>query len=158
MCDSNFREALAHAAAYCSRAERCKSDVLSAIAKYVLSQEDRTALLSRLEEEGYIDEGRFARAFASDQFRFQHWGRVKIRYALSEKRITDSLIRDALEVIHEEDYEETLRKLLADKLKSTHEADGYKLAAKLMRYACGKGYEPEFVRQCLSTLSDSSLI
>ncbi len=156
MCEKNYSEALAHAAAYCSKSERCKADVLSAVVRYELSQEQQSTLLNYLEKEGYLDEARFARAYASDQFRFLHWGRVKIRYALSEKHIADSLIREALTVIPEEEYSETLRKLLMDKLNHTQAADGYALAAKLMRFACSKGYEPECIRQCLSALSDDS--
>ena len=68
-------------------------------------------LLSQMIEENYLNEERFAIAFVGGRFRIKKWGRVKIRYELKQKRISDYCIKIGLASIAEEDYIKTLQKL-----------------------------------------------
>lgn len=144
-----YKEALSWAAAYCSRSEHCRSEVIEHLERYELSAEEQSRLLKRLEEEGYLDELRYARAFVSDQFRFHQWGRLKIRQGLQLRKISDAVIGEAMTVISESDYVETLTRLLQAKMKHISAGNTYEMAAKLMRFAYGKGYEIETVRKCI---------
>ncbi len=144
-----YKEALSWAAAYCSRSEHCRSEVLKHLERYELSAEEQSRLVERLEEEGYLDELRYARAFVSDQFRFHQWGRLKIRQGLQIKKISDAVIEEAMAVISEPDYVETLSKLLHTKIKHISAENTYEMSAKLMRFAYGKGYEIDTVRKCI---------
>ena len=60
-------------AAYCSSAERCEQDVRQKLVKAELEPEAVSRIINRLRQEKFIDEARFARAFVSDKFRFNHW-------------------------------------------------------------------------------------
>ena len=73
-------EMLHRAAAYCSASERCIQDVEKKIKAAGLAGEESDRIVSRLLQERFIDESRFARYFVNDKLRFNKWGRVKINY------------------------------------------------------------------------------
>ena len=63
------------AAAYCSVAERCKQDVTEKLAAWDPENTDGIGeIVQKLEKEGFLNEERYARAFAGDKLRFQGWG------------------------------------------------------------------------------------
>ena len=151
---STYSEALASAAAYCSKGEKCRSEVCAHLKRFELSADEMQRLLGDLEKEGYLDERRYARAFASDRFRFQHWGRLKIRHALCLKSVPSAVAEAALEVISEEDYMAELRRTLMEKIKTTKKGlDGAQWAAKIIRHALSRGFEAEAVRRCLAEIA-----
>lgn len=151
---SNYTEALSWAAGYCSKSEHCKADVLPKLEKYELSNDDIQKLLAYLQKEGYLNEHRYAKAYALDQFRFHRWGRIKIRYALQQKNLPSEAIAEALSAISESDYKRVLSDLLKEKYQKTQAQNDYELAAKMLRFAYSKGFEPEYVKQCMDISDD----
>ena len=108
-------KAYAQAAARCAGREYCRADWQQKWMRAGLSPEAVETLLRQLEREGYIDENRYARAFAHDKCLYDRWGRIKIRAALQQKGISATDIAEALERVDEVAYEEGLRALLAAK-------------------------------------------
>jgi regulatory protein len=149
---SNYTEALSTAASYCSIAEHCVSEVLEKLKRFELSNEEKTAVLKRLCEEGYLNEERYVKAFVKDKFRFSKWGRIKIRYALRQKGIASSLADECLAEITEEDYLDILMELLRQKKKSTKAKTVYEMRGKLLRFAATRGFELELAGNCLRKL------
>ena len=145
----SYRAALTWATGWCARAEHCLSEVSARLEKYDLSGSETESLLARLTKEGYVDEERYARSYASDQFRFSRWGRLKIRQALRRKQVADACIEAALSDIPQEEYLSVLQALVSDKYARTSAGSEYERAAKVMRFACSRGFEPEYVRRCL---------
>ena len=84
-------EMLHRAAAYCSASERCIQDVEKKIKAAGLAGEESDRIVSRLLQERFIDESRFARYFVNDKLRFNKWGRVKINYEMQRKGIPSSI-------------------------------------------------------------------
>ena len=80
-------EALYRAAALCSTAERCKSEIEEKLSRWGISASETHRIVDRLEQEKYIDESRYCRSFVNDKIRFDHWGRIKITAALRQKKI-----------------------------------------------------------------------
>ncbi len=129
-------------ARYCSMAERCCADVRQKLKAWDATADEEEAVLGQLQQEGFIDESRYANAFVKDKFRLNGWGRVKIRHYLYHKNIPVTLIESALqEQIDEEDYLHTLRELLKKKHKSIRAADAYTLRAKLAQFGQSRGFE-----------------
>ena len=95
-------------ASLCATKECCLQDLRKRLEKSELPEEAQVRILQRLQAERFVDEARFARSFASDKFRFNHWGRIKINYELSQRGIPTALREAALEAIEEEPYRETL--------------------------------------------------
>ena len=125
-------EALHRAAALCSSSEHCIADIREKLSRWGIG-------------ERFIDEERYAIAFAKDKFRFSGWGRIKIRYALQQKRIGNSDIVNALSLIDEEAYTTRLVDLLEKKSRSIHDEDVEIRRSKLLRFAASRGFETELV-------------
>ncbi len=142
--DAKILNSLASA---CSKAELCSRDVLQKALKK--TDGDRAAageIVARLQSEGFIDDSRYAAAFAREKSSLTGWGPVKIRFALKEKGIDQAVIDSALSEIDPERAGARLSNLLEAKRKSL-EGDP-QIKFKLIRFALSRGYEyPEVEAQ-----------
>ena len=123
----------------CSRGERCSSDILRKVIAYGIPEPE--SVVEQLVKEGYIDDVRYARAFARDKSSLQGWGKVKIRVDLQRKSIDELAITAALSEIDSVAAEKKLQKLALAKLRQLqNENDPHVRKAKFMRYLMGRGY------------------
>ena len=111
-------EALQKAKQYCAYQERCHSEVKEKLYSFGLHKKEVDELLSNLIGENYLNEERFAIQFAGGKFRIKQWGRVKIKYALKQKQVSEYCIKKALASIPENDYRKALRKVFEQKLQA----------------------------------------
>lgn len=148
-------DALNRMAAYCSTAEHCRAEVTEKLQRWGIAYDAIDRILNRLEEEKYISEERFCRAFIRDKYRFAKWGKVKIGQALQLKKIPQVNYHQYMNEIEEEEYLSILRDLLAVKRKSVHAENEYELNGKLIRFALSRGFEMKDIRQCIE-LSDEN--
>lgn len=132
------------AAAYCAKSEHCASEVVDKLMVWKGEEDaDIDAIVERLRKENYISDQRFCESFTRDKFRFNHWGRMKIRMMLQAKGLDSSAIDLAMnEAIEEETYAEALKNVILAKL-STLSADDPQLLPKLYRHVASKGFEYE---------------
>ena len=144
------------AASRCAVKEYCRSEIKEKFLQKGATVSVAETLIERLEKERYIDEERYARAFVSDKFRFAHWGRVKIRYALQLKGISPQLIDEALSLVQEESYQDELRAFIQSRRRTVKADSPYALKQKLARAAISRGFEPSAVFAQLSELADIS--
>ena len=136
---------------YCTYQERCHAEVKEKLYAFGLYKKDVEQLMSQLIEENYLNEERFAIQYAGGKFRMNQWGRVKIKYALKQKQVSDYCIKKALKEINESDYKKTLQKLAEQKLKTLkNESNVFRKRKKLQDYLLQKGYEGELVREVVS--------
>lgn len=142
-------EALHRAAALCSSAEHCTADIREKLARWGVTEADSRTIIDRLVQERFIDEQRYAVAFVKDKFRFSGWGRIKMRYALQQKRIDGSDIDHALATLDEEQYNDRLLELLQAKLRSIRDDDPEARRAKLFRFAASRGFESALIFNAL---------
>lgn len=132
--------------ALCSKTEKCSFDIEQKIKNYSLEKKDQDWVLNKLKEDKFIDDRRFAGFFVKDKFRFNKWGRVKIRHALQMKKIDNQIIDKALfEQIEEDIYLEVLKDLLLTKNRSLKDKNRVTRKGKLLRFASQRGFEPELV-------------
>ena len=108
-------------------------------------------IISSLIEDDYLNEERFAKAFAGGKFRMKDWGRKKIYYGLKEKGISDYLIKQAMNEIDEEAYRKTLGDLAEKKFESLKGEQHLVRKKKTMDYLLQKGYEPELVSRIVNS-------
>lgn len=119
--------------------EHCVSDIAAKLNGE--AEPYRDEIISVLCRDGYIDESRYARAFARDKSSLQGWGSSKIRLALQRKGIDEQTVIDALDHIDITASDLKLRSLLVNKIKTlSGETDERKKLAKIYRYALGRGY------------------
>lgn len=136
-------EALPKLEQFCAYQERSPQEVREKIQALGLKGESAEQLYEVLETEGFFNEQRFAEGYARGKFRFNHWGRVRIRQALRQKGISQALTEAALKEIDETEYEAVLRTLWERK---THEfRDDNKGRDKAMASLLRAGFEPGLV-------------
>ena len=145
----NTAEALHALAAYCSRGERCVSDIKRKLAQWEIPESDQNNILKRLQDEKFLDEERFCRAYVNDKSKYSKWGAYKIRFELKKKQIPDSLIREALKNIAPDENEERLLQLLQAKQKSVTGNNDFEIRQKLTRFAAGRGFSLEEIEKAL---------
>lgn len=127
---------------YCAYQERCHSEVKEKLYGFGLRKTEVEELLSKLIEEDYLNEERFAVQFAGGRFRMKQWGRVKIKYELKQKQVSEYLIKKALKEIDEDDYLETLQNLFEQKNKQlSAEKNQFIRKRKIRDFLLQKGFE-----------------
>ena len=149
MKNANYDKWLKRMADYCSRSERCEFDVRTKLEKALLEIEEKDELIDYLIDNKYIDNARFSQFFANDKYKFNKWGKQKIRMHLKHKQIISSDIEHSLSLIDMKQYKKNLKDALDKKIKSTKEADKYKLREKVIRNALSKGYEMNLIMDLL---------
>jgi regulatory protein len=143
------QEAMYRCAAFCSTAERCVQDVDKKLERWEIPSPARKTILVKLQQEGFLDESRYCRAFVNDKFKFSKWGKNKIYYALKQKQISEENIQNALQQIDAEENRDTLMQLIRQKRKSVKGKDDYEIRMKLMRFALGRGFGVDEINRCL---------
>lgn len=144
-------EALQKAKQYCAYQERCHSEVKEKLYSFGLHKKEVDELLSSLIEENYLNEERFAIQFAGGKFRIKHWGRVKIKYALKQKQVSEYCIKKALASIPGNDYRKALQKLFEQKLQALKgEKNIFIKKRKLQGHLMQKGFESSLVSELIS--------
>ncbi|MDD2799459.1 MAG: regulatory protein RecX [Bacteroidales bacterium] len=145
-------ELLHKAAAYCSSSEHCKSEVQEKVIAWGGTQVEATRIVKRLISERFIDDERYAKAFVKDKFRFNQWGKYKIKMTLQQKKLNPETIENALAEIEEEDYQETLIEILHHKRKTIKDKDYQTVKGKLFRFAASRGFESNLILQTISRI------
>lgn len=138
------------AESYCMRAEHCKSEVQSLLKRHGGSNEQIEAIIRLLEQDRFINETRYALAFARDKYRFAHWGALRITQELRARKISQTDIENALQTIREEfDLAEDARRIILKKYTSMHKSDRRKVYTGLMRFGLYRGYDYELLHQII---------
>ena len=138
---------------YCAYQERSHAEVKKKLYGFGLYKNEVELLMSQLIEENYLNEERFAMAFAGGKFRIKQWGKIKIKYELKQRQVSDYSIKIALSAIPDDDYEKTLQKLAAEKLATLKtEQNIFTKKSKLQNYLVGKGYEYNVVAEVLKNV------
>ena len=136
-------------AALCAQAEHCQQEMRDKMRRWELDETAQDRIIARLVKERYIDDERYARAFVKDKIRYNKWGRRKVQQALRLKHIDADILQRVLDEIDEKEYLDVLRPLLKQKRKSIKAASDYELNQKLVRFALGRGFGFDIIRQCL---------
>jgi len=143
------KTALSKAERYCAYQERSQQEVrdkLYELGQYPLAVEN---IISRLIESNFLNEERFAKAYAIGKFRQKGWGKIKIKQGLKLKKVSDPLIKKALNSIDGDEYLNKLSALIEKKVKSIREKDTFKLRYKLHQYALSRGFENDLIQDAL---------
>ena len=146
-------EALQKAKQYCAYQERCHSEVKEKLYSLGMNKNEVDELQSELISDNYLNEERFAIQFAGGKFRIKQWGRIKIKYALKQKQVSEYCIKKALAAIDERDYNKTLEKLFEQKLKTLKtEKNIFIKKRKLQDHLIQKGFETGVISKLIATL------
>src|SRR5262245_50507296 len=96
--------ALVKSRKFCAYHERSQQEVRDKLYSWGLHRKDVEEIIALLIGDGFLKEERFAIAYATGKFRIKKWGVVKIRQGLIEKKVSEPLIRLALDQIDPGEY------------------------------------------------------
>ena len=123
----------------CSRREYCRADMVrKALDALDGDRAKAEEIADQLVRERYVDDLRYASAFARDKSSISGWGQVKIRYMLASKGVSKDVIAKALEEIDSVKSDSRLEKLLENKYKALK--DDPQCRMKMIRFGLGRGY------------------
>lgn len=138
---------------FCAYQERAQQEVRDKLYEYGLSTPDVEELLTELISENFLNESRFAEQFAGGHFRIKHWGKLKIQYALQQKRVSPYNIKQALQTIDLDHYEKVLEVLALKKWNSLRGNSIIMRKQKVKAFLQQRGFEVGFILNVLNRLT-----
>lgn len=148
------QEALVRLEELCARTEYSAKELRNKLYRWHIGYPDAEEIIESLRRRRFVDDSRFARAFVRDKYRFNRWGRVKLRVELKARGISDADIAEAFMEIDEETYLSALRGLLDSRRKTVRAESAFELRQKLIRVAAARGYEIEYITRVLETCNN----
>lgn len=146
------QEALLKAAHYCAYQERCHTEIWAKLQEWGIYGDQANQIVLYLLENNYLNEERFAKAFAGGKFRVKKWGRSKIKRELKQRQISDFCIAVGLKEIDPEDYLQTLQEVLQKQIDKSKIKHPILLKQKVFQYAMQRGYESDIIQDVLKTM------
>ena len=147
--ETTEQEAYLQLAAICAQAEHCQQEMRDKMKRWEMAPEVQELVIARLIKERYIDDERYARAFVKDKILYNKWGRRKVQQGLWMKHIDDDIQQRVLSEVDDTEYLAVLKPLLKQKAKSIKAENDYELTQKLVRFALGRGFTYDIIRQCI---------
>jgi regulatory protein len=130
----------------CSRAEKSSYDIRKKLKEWgLVSKADQ--IIKQLTFEKYIDDGRYAKAYAHDKILMNKWGKIKVKYSLKCMQISDEDIDFAFDQIDDEAYSNMVFTELLKKKNTLKKVTLFQLKSKLFSFGTQRGYEPELIHR-----------
>ena len=143
-------------ASLCAQAEHCQYEMTEKMRRWGVPDEVQARVMERLIAGRYVDDERFARAYIKDKVCYNKWGRRKVEQALWQKHIDEDIRQRTLDEVSDEEYLRVLRPMLRQKRPSVKAASDYERNQKLMRFALGRGFTLDLIRQCIDVEDEDS--
>ncbi|MBT8295912.1 MAG: RecX family transcriptional regulator [Gramella sp.] len=147
-------EALQKLMHFCAYRDRSQKEVEDKLNELRMIPEAKEKIIITLMQENFLNEERFARSFVRGKFRIKKWGRIKITQELKKREISAPIIKLGLTEIKESEYRATLYELAEKKEKTISEPNAFKKKKKLADHLLRKGYESQFVFDCVNDITD----
>lgn len=138
----------------CAKTEHCSGEIIEKMYKMGLPEDAKTRIMEKLTKYSYVDDERFTNAYVYDKIRYNKWGRRKIEQALWAKRIDNKIANLVLDAVPDEEYLSVLRPLLKSKYPTIKAETDYERSVKLIKYALGKGFTFNLIKQCIDAAVD----
>lgn len=138
----------------CAKTEHCSGEIIEKMYKMGLPEDAKTRIMEKLTKYSYVDDERFTNAYVYDKIRYNKWGRRKIEQALWAKRIDNKIANLVLDAVPDEEYLSVLRPLIKSKYPTIKAETDYERSVKLIKYALGKGFTFDLIKQCIDAAVD----
>ncbi len=139
---------------YCAYQERCHYEVQQKCRELGLYGPAANEAIAALIADNFLNEERFAKAFAGGKFRSKHWGRRKIVMELQQRQVSAYCIKKGLQEIDEADYRNALQREVAKKFASLEGEHPIKQRQKTIQYLLQRGFETELIQDALEQIAN----
>ncbi len=136
----------------CAKNEHYTFEIQKKLSNFEINSDEISEIIEVLTKEKFLDDQRFANAFAIDKLKFNYWGKKKIAFELKMKKIDNFFIQNALNSLDEEKYCEVLENELRKKLKSLKTSNLREIKMKLFSFAQTRGFESDIISKVLGKI------
>jgi regulatory protein len=148
------QDVFARMARLCSTSEQCSPDLRKKIRDLGCDGQLEERIIARLEKEKFLSDDRFVRAYVREKFRINKWGRIKMEYYLKMKGLSHTMIEAGFTEIDEKQYIKLLLQTMNEKARTIKKTNKYEKMGQIIRFAQGRGFEPELIHRHLNEVSD----
>ena len=150
----NINDLLSRAKHYCAQSEQCEDTVRQKLVAWKASPDEADVVVKALQNEGYIDDVRYARAFCESKIVNYNWGRQKVLYHLRLKHLSRATVEAGMAAVSEEAYQQALMSAANGKLAElrTSGGDEFTLRKKLSAFLASKGFTQSEINQSLNNI------
>ncbi|MAW15878.1 MAG: recombinase RecX [Flavobacteriaceae bacterium] len=134
---------------YCAYQERCHKEVVKKLQELGMIPISIDTIVSKLVEDNYLNETRFAQSYARGKFRIKKWGKIRIRRELKARDLSDYNIKKGLEEIPDLDYNTTFWALFEKRKKEVYENIPSVQKKKIISYMVYRGWELEKIYEAM---------
>lgn len=125
--------------------DRSRSGLARLLATKGFAPTEVKAAIDRLIEQGYLDDRRFAAAWARSRFRLKPMGPLRLRRELEAKGVDERLIREVLKDIYEHGEKEAARRALASRAIRPRPFSPASRRGHLARFLQSRGFSSEVI-------------
>jgi regulatory protein len=150
----SFEEAQTRAAKFCVYQERHQEEVRRKLLTLQIKPSDIERIISFLIEHNYLNEQRFASAYARGKMRIKHWGKLKIKAKLKFLGLTDNCIKSALLEINYNEYYNVLSYELQHAIKKSKQDRSSMKILDARHKLISKGFENNLIDEILKQYKD----
>jgi len=148
-------EAFVKIASFCAYQERTQQEVRLKLYEYGIKTDEVEELIVKLISENYLNEERFAKAFAGGRFRIKKWGRIKIIRELEMRGLSNFCIQSGLAEINSKDYTQTISEIINKKQSEIKILNPLQKKCKIATYLISRGFEADLVWDKLNKILSS---
>lgn len=150
--DARFIQLLEKARRFCAFRERSAAETKVKLLQSGAGKEEVEKVLEQLKEEGFLNDFRFASAFARGKFNQNQWGKEKIARELAAHGVTSEASREAFREIDNDIYIETLQNIVRKKLETLKGEPDFIRRGKTVEFCLRKGFELNLILQVVDSL------
>lgn len=144
------KEVLVKITRLCSRSEQCSNEIRKKIINAGVEEDLADEMVQSLIEENYLNDERYVKAYVADKFKFNKWGKIKMRHYLRLKGLPDEVIAIGLDEIDKEKYKAVLIKTMKDKAKTIKKKNKFEKMGQIIRFTQNRGFEPELIHRYMN--------
>jgi regulatory protein len=135
---------------YCAYQERCHWEVEQKLKQMGMIPSAQELIITKLIEENYLNESRFAQSFARGKFRIKKWGKQRIVRELKARKMSAYNIKLALKEISDSDYQSTFFSLFEKRKEAvSHELIPIQ-KKKILAFMVYRGWETHLIYTALN--------
>ena len=137
---------------YCSYQERCHTEVFNKIMKLTTCIKDANSVITKLIDDGYLNETRFCKEFSIGKFNYKNWGKNRIIYELKKRKISNKNIEIGLNEIDKDTYIKKFNELFEKQHNKHNMKNDLYTKKKIFDYFSFRGWDKDLIFKKLNKL------
>ena len=135
---------------YCAYQERCHKEVVTKLKEFGMIPAAIDTIVTKLIQENYLNETRFAQSFARGKFRIKKWGKNRILRELKIRQISPYNIKMGMKEISDNAYQETFYHLFEKRKQEVAHLSKAEQKKKIFSYLSYRGWEHQRIYNALN--------